>query len=931
MSSFDDRTPSNTKPIEYVEEFLAKKLSREQKEVSDFLKDFNSDAYDLYRAGIYHFINKDLPSRNLILACCFFELTNVFIERDEEEYKKQFRTALESIEFGKQGEKRDEIIDWIVKNGTVWREIEKLENQRYRLQCFAKQFRPKIKEDELNLMINNVKKARNDFHDRRHWNKTKSSTVDYDNSIGHIEKFILALKNKPYVEQKEILDDILPKINESPCQKPTEGEIKRVTDNLKGNLKRYFFSKLENFEWTQPLKEKNLLYFSRATGEWDALPYLIKAVPEKPDEVLDIIEPFLADLSKDNNINVRILLQVFEIGMAMAKNKKENLRKISEAFLSWLKRKDSVVDDWFDRKVVLKLLQTLTDIGYEYEKIALNIFSELLRLRIEVKENDFSFDGFDGKDFIIVTKFGANDSIAEHYYKEILNNGSEIFKNDPKELFRRYFNITKNLLTDSPLMDKENTTRINYQRRAIEDHQQNDYSKDEPFNIILSALRDASENLLKTNEKNNINFIFSALEEMKSPIFIRLILHLLRLFPSADKKRVESYLTEKNYFNNGEIYHEYYLLRQQEFKNLPDEKQNIIFNFNDLPENMKEKYKGILIQNGKEQHYVEHPDFLDYYESSWGTVSPIEDSVMKNMPIDEVVKYLQDWRPSDKQSLREPTVIGLAQSLEKDVKQNPQKYLDNNNLLRFREITKPVYIGYLFSALSDVDKSVSQWENIIELGLWALKQQLPKDRKRDFFEGYNDWNDTYIDMLRLFKRIYDKELQLKDETAQKLFGIISDLVFVPDEYLSSRETRDDDDYYGNAVNSLHGVAVQSLVEYSLWQKRQKKDIEYIIEILNKLLNTSKYMETWAVLGRFLPWIDMMFPDWTEKNIDKILPENDRSKFDAAWITYIKCVDGNMMFVMFVLLESKFEYVLRNKPYKQEVRNTGEHIAVYYAT
>jgi hypothetical protein len=473
--------------------------------------------------------------------------------------------------------------------------------------------------------------------------------------------------------------------------------------------------------------------------------------------------------------------------------------------------------------------------------------------------------------------------------------------------------------------------------------------------------------LLKTNEKNNINFIFSALEEMKSPIFIRLILHLLRLFPSADKKRVESYLTEKNYFNNGEIHHEYYLLMQQEFKNLPDEKQNIIFNFidngpkgdyyrtsdehwtseqkirswklkklepikNDLPENMKEKYKDILIQNGKEQHHWEHPDFLDYYyEVSCETVSPIEDSVMKNMPIDEIVKYLQDWRPSDKQSLRGPIVRGLAQSLEKDTKQNPQKYLDNNNILKFKEITEPIYIDYLFSALSDVDKSAPQWENIIELGLWALKQQLPKDRKRDFFEGYIDWNDTYIDMLRLFKRIYDKELQLKDETAQKLFDIISALVLVPDEYLSSRETRDDNDYYGNAVNSLHGVAVQSLVEYSLWQKQnlQKKDIENITEILNKLLSTSKYMETWAVLGRFLPWIDMMFHDWTEKNIDKILPENDRSKFDAVWITYIKYVDifGNM----FVLLESKFEYVLRNKPYKQEVRNTGEHIAVYYAT
>ncbi|MCA6071296.1 MAG: hypothetical protein LE168_02745, partial [Endomicrobium sp.] len=185
MSSFDNITPSNTKPTESVEEFLANNLSSEQKEVSDFLKDFNSDAYDLYRAGIYHFINKDFPFRNLILACCFFELTNVFIETDEEEYKEQFKTALRSMEFSKQNKDRDKVIDEIVENKTVWEEIKKLNIRKDKLQCFAKKYHPKIKENELNVMINSVEKAIKSFHKARHWNKTKPNpnTIDYNDSI----------------------------------------------------------------------------------------------------------------------------------------------------------------------------------------------------------------------------------------------------------------------------------------------------------------------------------------------------------------------------------------------------------------------------------------------------------------------------------------------------------------------------------------------------------------------------------------------------------------------------------------------------------------------------------------------------------------------------------------------------------------------------
>ena len=89
-------------------------------------------------------------------------------------------------------------------------------------------------------------------------------------------------------------------------KKPTQDEINTVLANLKGNLKPYFFSKLDNPEWIEPLKAKRLLYFYQFVNEngqdiviWDAIPYLIKVAPERPDEVLEVIKPFLYENAEE--------------------------------------------------------------------------------------------------------------------------------------------------------------------------------------------------------------------------------------------------------------------------------------------------------------------------------------------------------------------------------------------------------------------------------------------------------------------------------------------------------------------------------------------------------------------------------------------------------------------------------------------------------
>lgn len=757
-------------------------------------------------------------------------------------------------------------------------------------------------------------------------------------------------------------------------KQPTKDEIEKVIANLEGNLKPYFFSKLENPEWIKPLSEKGLLYFSQFTNEhgqevtiWDAASYLIKIASEKPDDVFDVIKPFLDDINQKKKVNIRALHIVLEIAMAISLTKKEILFDVSKNFLSWLKYIDSI-DVWVDHKVFLKLIKKLKDIGFE--STALEIFSELLKLKVVIEYKDSFLRDTHEKyiDFKIITKFGSGNTMDEYYYGEILKEGNKFFNDNQKELFNTYLNIIKNLLVANSLLSEQRDQflySLVHKRSAIENHSQNGYNQDEPFFIILSALRDISEFLIRTNQKDNIDFVFQSLESNNSKINIRVILHLLRLFPNANKDLIIKFLTKKEYFDDTEMHHEYYLLVNQEFKNLSEKKQNIILEFidngpaseyyqkdeegissekkkffwkrqklepirNDLSKNAKEKYKDILFQNGQEQHYSDHPEFLSYFSSAWGTVSPLENDEIKSMSIDDVITYLKDWKPSQKNVWREPTIRGLAESLEKDVKENPQKYL--KDILKFKTVYEPTYTAHLFNALVAIKKSSEDWNNITELGLWALEQQNIVNENRDSFDVYS-WDSTYIELLRLFRQFtsLENDIKLNKPLIDNVYKIIKTLIFFNDKHLLSKKQMPGNDYYSNAINSVHGIAVETLIEFALLLNNSKQDIKFILQDVDNLLNKSVYIETWAVFGRFLPWIDLMFHSWVEKNIDRILPENNRDKFDAAWCSYIKFVEPYDN--IFKLLKTKFKYVLKNKLYcnvEDEAKSISKHVVIYYA-
>lgn len=144
------------------------------------------------------------------------------MKADEQQQYSEFRMYMEenlrnAIKMNKWFE--EDICDEIMKRKSTektikrfWDDLSSLsKGKSYFWHYFIKIFRPKIKDEILQDMVSNIKEAMQHFHSGRHYNASKNP-ADFNLSIELVEDFILSLE-QPYLEAKEVLDDILEETN----------------------------------------------------------------------------------------------------------------------------------------------------------------------------------------------------------------------------------------------------------------------------------------------------------------------------------------------------------------------------------------------------------------------------------------------------------------------------------------------------------------------------------------------------------------------------------------------------------------------------------------------------------------------------------------------------------------------------------------------
>ena len=743
--------------------------------------------------------------------------------------------------------------------------------------------------------------------------------------------------------------------------KPTPQQIELAVANLKGNLREQFFSKLRNPEWFDCLNQSSLLSYNINTDdsgteyrEWSALQYLSNIAKEIPDKVMTLIQPILTEMNEQENVNLWLVQNCLFLSIHMPD---KYFVQIINQYNRFVKKSKNI--GWQDLEQLKIIFRRAKEID---ETLAIDLSKNILSVTLE-EECEGEWHHF--TPHIKLPNTGYD-------YQETLKIIQNIFSEDSIKLLTIFITIISQDLIK--LLSTENIqsyySSFNIKRTAIEDHSQDKYKKDDPIYILVSAIRDLSLSILRNNQLNEINSMLDILEKSNSPICIRIILHLLRVSNNIPPHVLYKYITDPQIFDNLQYRYEYFHLIQDRFPQLPSDVQDKIFDLINkganeisekeksnnsltekecwllekltpirysLPQHIENKYKHILYDEfGNERILKKHPDLVFWSETKWGYTSPLEEEQLEKKSIDEIIEYLNSWKPNESYDINAPEVRGLAESIRIDSIKNPDKYL--NGLEKFKEIQDPTYIHYLLSGIQE-SKNITeeQWKNIIIFGEWISKQNNIFENKNRYRDGDSNWYNAKTSLIELFMKAFKDEKKLtniEENIVSKVYQILKDFSLARDPYLDKHHDKGDADHLTIAINTLHGRSIDAIIKYARWLKNNNKPLKDVENVLDKLFNNNLYLETYAMLSCMLPLLHYMLPQLVERNINKLMPEDveKREVFDVSWKTYLNY--SNIFNEMFPLLQNKFIFVLQNNLYSNEdsneERRISQHLVTYYA-
>lgn len=199
-------------------------LSPKQQAVLEILIKIDPLAADAYKTGLFFFKTETFPLRKYLICYTFYLLFEIFTKADEQAQSQEFQnhitdTLKQAIKINNWFE--DSVCNNFFKQDSTKKQIKSLweklvedsKGKGYRWHYFIKRFRPKIPDENLYDLVEMIKKAMKQFHSGRHFNQSRrEENQDFSQSIEAIENLVLQLE-QPYIEAKEVLDDILEQAN----------------------------------------------------------------------------------------------------------------------------------------------------------------------------------------------------------------------------------------------------------------------------------------------------------------------------------------------------------------------------------------------------------------------------------------------------------------------------------------------------------------------------------------------------------------------------------------------------------------------------------------------------------------------------------------------------------------------------------------------
>lgn len=751
---------------------------------------------------------------------------------------------------------------------------------------------------------------------------------------------------------------------------PTPEMIDKIQASVKKEIDRqYFFSKLKNPLWVEPLRERD--YFSCPPSAkylpdgyvqypyWPELTYLETIAEEVPDQVTDII------LSMPETDNPRVYSDILGIALVLDGNNSGRLLpkitqyiELENPFMAH--RFPDLIKYWVERGNISEAL-AITKLLLPFRRDPRSRFKRQLHQK---KSNS------------IETVLEPTPRFDQWDYQQILENGVYFIADyAPYDLAVILIDLVADMIVlGMHSEDIENGATQDYSEIWSPKLDESDPDYQDVKASLVQTLTHACEKVFEIEPK-----FISELDEMLRKyhwlVFKRLRQHLYASNPTGQTLPwIREEILEHDGYHKWEYQYEFQLLIRKASEHFgsellsPAEIKDIVKviicgpSKDDFREWMGEQFSEDAFQKRQQYfHYMQLRPFVsllnesqqqylteleakmqtetitdDSYSShgkaTGGIVSyesPKSYEVLQNFEDEELLTYLNDWDDERREQdnwLVHITISALAEvfgSLFKDqIIPNESRHifwLDNCD-----RVARPIYISAMLKAMHEhiKDRNLESLPRWLDFCTWVLAhtdkmgdegEQKPTEESSE--TPY--WGNSHRAVIDFIDVCVQKDTEVPINMRDGIAALLHTVCCQFDWRLDGDHPviLNHDDPIAEAINNNRSRALKSLIDFSFWVRRKLPEdrlSEMSDILLKRIAPDSEFQMTrpeLALIGMRFGDICKLNLDWATEHRELFFRQEDKAVWSAAFNSYIRFNRPNTM--TFGVLQHEFEFAIEN--------------------
>jgi hypothetical protein len=751
--------------------------------------------------------------------------------------------------------------------------------------------------------------------------------------------------------------------------KPTSNMIEKVLGSVKKETDRqYFFSRLNNPLWLEPIKERGYLSSPPSTKHlpdgyvqypnWPELDYLVNIANEAPDNVVDTI------LSLTKSDNPRVYEGIISIVLKL--DGKQSFRLFPK-IIEYIELNNHFLAHQFPELLKYWVEQGGVRQALEISKLLISFKEDpKTRQKNQLRKKEPNSPGSSLEPF---PQFG------EWEYQQILETGVRPIIDQEPSLAATY------------LIEAVDTMiRLGFHLDDIDKGRDEDYSEiwcrrlDKPDRdyqtvkeLLVQTLTYACEKVFEETSDSRV-VLDQELRKPRWKLFTRLRQHLYALYPNnLSLPWVRQQILEHDGYSKWDHHYEFQLMIRKACEHFGNELlcetelQEIIDAIlsgpskADFQEWLGESYTDDAFQ--QRQHYfhrmqlrpfcsllkndiriyfeelvveaqaeaIEDDSYAPHGDMKGGIVSyqsPKSTEEFDNLSDEEILSYINNWNEEhrDKDNwLVEINFSALANVFQSFFK---EKIVPDETRLSFwidnrKRIERPIYIAAIIKTLSELIKqqnfnNLEQWIKLSEwvLSLTNLEWFEGQPETKDESRSHPDWSSSHRAVVDFIDICVSKEVNAPIQAKEGLNALLQIICNQPDRRLDKGHPvlLNRDDPIAEAINNTRSRALESLINFGFWVRRHvpRDGLQEITDILGKRICDEKVPLTRpekALLGMQFGNICTLNSEWATEHVAVFFPQETPREWLDAFGNYLRY--NRPAKQTFEILRSEYEYAINN--------------------